>query len=147
MLYVPPMHLRISYRGFFGEGDVLWGLLSGGLSSRDRAILGLDRHIAYLNLFRSLDCHAARFDLFGDFDGGVRLDCHSRPTTNKGCSREGYEQNRELPHAVILSQGVLRTGLPLIRPATFKVTSIQAVRGGARVCISRHAFQKTARKR
>ena len=129
------MHLGISYRGFFGEGDLLWGLLSGELSGHDRAILGLDRHIAYLNLFRSLDCHAARFDLFGNFDGGVRLYSHSRPTANKARSREGYEQNRELPHAVILSQGVLQTGLPLIRPTAFKVTIIRAVRSGARVRI------------
>jgi hypothetical protein len=85
---------------FFGEG----GLLSGGLSGRDRAILGLDRHVAYLDLFGSLDRHAARFDLFGDFDRGIGLYRHSRATTNKGSSREDYEQDRELPHAVLLSK-------------------------------------------
>jgi hypothetical protein len=142
MLYVPPMHLGIWHRGFFGESGILWGLLSGGLSGRDRAILGLDRHVAYLNLFGSLNRHAARFDLFGDFDGRVRLYCHSRATANKSRRREGYDQNRELPHAVLLSQGVLQTDLPLIRPTAFKVTIFRLVRGGARVRIPRHAFRR-----
>ena len=129
MLQVLPMRLVISRRGFFGEVGLRWSLLSGRLSGCDRAIFGLDRNVAYLNLVGSLDRHAAHFDLFGDFDGGVRFYRHSRATANEGRSREGYEQNRKLPHAVLLSQGMPQTGLPLIRPTTSKVATSPVARG------------------
>ena len=129
MLQVLPMRLLITYRGFFGEVGLRWSLLSGGLSGCDRAILGLDGNVAYLNLVGSLDRHAAHFDLFGDFDGGIRFYRHSRATANEGHSREGYEQNRKLPHAVLLSQGMPQTALPLVRPTKSKVTTSPVARG------------------